>query len=554
MPAKSKRERSKRGTALSVANEPDWENEAFVAQSKALFDRCHALGIRYSMSSELLGHWQSLPSATRKAILPEVRLHLATRFCFGLNDSTLVVNLSDRYGNNKKGMRNCRPALQLWLGECRKWLDHVVSFRKAQIDGTYLTSHQEDAWILLGSTALELPGALLKQVEIYCTEVHDPCLISWQHISSMMLTVEYVFDVFKSLPVLASASNPIAESYYFRNLSQFFDYVIGWLVLPCCCDNSSIQSVATVYGDRSKLDTFFISLCHSTKLIMFILCEFLKNVISLLDDGIPLELTFLNGIDNLFHSFANPISECTPRVLEKLLAKYYGVTSGAVFDDWVFDFFCVNIPHQPQGVGEGCNRSFYKLPTLLCTPSDVPACRCSEEKPSKRCLHYCWWFWSTVLSNLLPVLSDLAKTQCVVFDMLDLVMTSWCSEHLKVVEIVNSMTRLSKFTCNRFLLSSVRAIQKLASFCISTRIHLNVDKAVEELMCKSILGLSNFPFPVLSMKPADFHKAITLVIHLLYSPVQQYFEEEFYAIKKLQKLAQYERAVVGDYLSRKDWT
>ena len=556
MAPKSRKTKTRSDATPSCAETPDLESESIAAQCEGLLDRNYCFQNRDVMTREMLRCWQSLPSTTRKSMLSEVRLHLASRFHFGLQeDRTLVVDLLAKYGSNAKGKRNCLAVLQRWSAMCRKLQLDIVSVSKARKDDISRIHHHEDAWVLLGDAAHNLPGCFLKRVERYCSDMHDPFLISWQRISFMMMTAEYVFDAFMAVPSFSIVPNPIADSRYFRNLSDFFDYIIGWELIPCSIDSSfSVKSVKMVYGDRFQLDTFHTSIYRSTKFVMFILDDTLQAAMLTLSKDSHVEYTVWTTMDKLFLFFANPATENDIATLSSRLAEYYGQEASATQITADVEWLTSALPHQPPDVDKGCRRSFLKRPRALLIPSsDSPACRCSADKPSKRCLHYCWWFWGTVLSNLLPVLSDLEKTQRVVFDMLELVLTTWRSEHLNVVEIVNCVTRLSRFTCNRFLLSSVRAIQKLASFCISTRIHLNVDKTVEELMCRSVLGLSSFPFPVLSCKLEDLSKKATLVRYLLRSPVQKYFEEEFSAIKNLQKLAQYERAVVGDYLKRKDW-
>ena len=554
MAPKSRKTKTRSGATPSCAKTPDLESECIAAQSESLLDGADGFGS--VITREMLRCWQSLPSTTRKAMLPEVKIYLTTRFRFGLREGSLLADeFPADYGNKNKGKRNCQPVLEQWLSSCSLWLQDVEVLNVP----VKLSPRQKDTWLLLGDIILRLPRELQMLAEKYCSEVHDLFLTSWQYISSMMKAVECVCTAFKSLPFLSCISNPIADSRYAHRLSEFFDYVVGWEVLPCCIDSSfSVKSVKTVYGDRSRLDTFYMSLYRSTKFGVTILYDVLENTISALAEGVSLESKWLlNSIDELFLFLANPATSDNVTSVARSFSKHKGeVPTGKLLDLLPK---CVSgaALHQPPGIDPSCNRSFLKRPRrLFIEPSFAPACSCSEEKPSKRCLHYCWWFWDTVLGNLLPVLSDLEKTQGVISDVLDLAMgvfTSWKDERLYVIKVVNSVTQFSKFTCNRFLLSSVRAIEKLASFCKSTRMRLDVDKTVDELMCKSVLGLSSVSFPVLSVKPEDFLKRMKVVKYLVYSPVEKYFEEEFTSIKKLQKLAQYEQAVVSGYLKRKDW-
>ena len=492
---------------------------------------------------EMLRCLELLPSATRKALLGDEVLRLPTRFRLGLQQTeTLVYDFLDDGFSQEK--RDYFEVLKQWLATCRFLPELFISLSSARREDRVPARHQEDAWILLGDIILSLPDALLNHVVLLLTEMHDPFLIRWQHISYIVTTADCIFDAFVSVPILASAPNPIAKTDYYRKLSKFFDYVIGWQVLPSDTPVTS-RSVKAVYGDRSQLDTFFTSLGRSAQLVMFILCDVLYNAICALNYRSPLDYTILSSMDELFLFASDPANERDRNSLINCLDRYEDNLPSLGHLSLRVKWLTSTPSYQLAGVDKRCSQSFLNCPAgaLSAKPSaDVPACSCTKEKPSKRCLHYCWWFWNTVLSNLLPVLSDLIKVRGFVHSLIktELPVSNDC---MYIAQVVKSVTKLSRFECNRFLLSSARAIQRLSDYCNSTRIHLSVDQTVEELVCKSILSLSNFPIPVAK---AGVEEGVKLLREVK-------IDEDVSAIKKLQKLAQYEKAVVDDYLKRKDW-
>ena len=530
------------------------ETDRIILRYDVLVERYQALENRDALSLEMLLSWSQLPAAMNKSFLADVKMHISHRFRSGFQGLYVLdidsIDEDRKMSDNPKKRRdflcNIRMAvLKVFiypLTPCYLY-DRTLLMRDLQGQ----SDNARDVGLIklhafCGSRTNDIPSISVSRLIIHCNQLHAPVAeICLWHVVVAAINLENIFDTLMSLPSLALAFESVAASGCFHDLSEFIDYIIGWKVLPWNTDYCDWRhSVNTIFNEDYELDKYFRSLVRSAILMAAVFLDFLESLRDHLDTGLGGLSACYTDIGEIFRLMAHPQDGSNMvwpvSLAENLCIRTRRFVSKARFEN---------------------ERSFLERMDTCVPPPPGPApcrCGCDETSPSKRCLHYMWWFWDTVLAKLVAIYADVSATRRVLSDVLELDVPCLPPKDPNVYCFLESLQYFSShatFTCSRFLLASVQGIEKLASLCSFLRARLSMDDTVQELKVLSILRLGGRQSEMSEGRqpPAK----IALAARLLHLAMLKEADKDLGAIRKLQRLAAFERVIIGDCLKRKVW-